>query len=99
MPILLRWLAIAAVLVLLLLLCLQHEHAGMKGRCVPIPNLASCILVTAEAAFLCKRYWHSLAVPFVAGIAGVFGIAGQLYGPFGGVVGVLIGILVVLMLP
>lgn len=91
-----RWCAIAGIVAVLVWLCLQHEHAGMKGRYVPIPNLAVCIISAAMATFLCKRYWLWFAAPFVAGVVGVLSI-GQSGGPFGGVVGLVVGILVVLV--
>ena len=78
-------------------LCLQHEHGGSKGRNVPVPNLAFCILMASLAASLCKRYWFVFAAPLVAGVVGGLCVGSPLDSPFGCVVGLVAGMLVVLM--
>jgi hypothetical protein len=92
-----RSLALIGVSAVVVWLCSHHEHGGVKGRCVPIPNIVSCIVVAAAAALLCKRFWLAFAVPFVSGVAGVFGAAGPFYGPYGGVLGFLVGLWILLL--
>jgi hypothetical protein len=92
-----RWSAIVAVLAALVWIGAGHEHGRMKGGYVPLPNVASCVIVAAAAAFLCKRYWNMITTPFVGGVAGAFGIAEPFSGPFGGVMGLLVGLLIVLL--
>lgn len=92
-----RWAAITVVAVALLWLCLQHGHGRAKGTYAPLPNMAASMCLAAAAAFLCKRYWLTMAAPFIAGIAGVFGIGDPHCGPYGGVLGLLVGLLMVLL--
>jgi len=92
----LRWLGIAGVVTALAWLCLQHEHGGMKGSYVPVGSLTFCIICAAAAAMICKRHWLFLAAPFVAGVVGAIAI-GPFASPFGGVVGLVVGFLVVLL--
>ena len=90
-----RWAAIIVVLAILAWVCSCHAHGRIKGGYVPLPNVILCILVAAVAAILCKHYWNSVTAPFVGGLAGAFGIAESFSGPFGGVVGLLVGVLIV----
>ena len=92
-----RWLGITGVAVALVCLCLHHGHSGAKGRCVPIPNMAFCILTSSVAAFLCKRYWLVFFSPFVAGVVGGLCVGYWLDSPFGCVVGLVVGMLVMLI--
>lgn len=75
-------------------LIMQHVHGGTKGLPIPVFHVFLSMLSAFVAAVMCKRYWLSFAVPFVASIAGAYGIAGPLYGPYGDVLGFLVGGLV-----
>ena len=92
-----RCVAAFAASAILVWLGLHHADGGLKGAYIPLPNLAVCIVVAATAGIVCTRAWSAIAAPALAGIAGVFGIGGQLYGPFGGIVGLLVGLIVVLV--
>jgi hypothetical protein len=92
-----RWLGIVGLVAALLWLCSHHGHGGAKGSYIPLPNVILCVFTAAGAAWLCKRYWLAVASPFVGGIAGVFGIARASAGPFGGAVGLVVGLLVALL--
>jgi len=92
-----RWSTIVVVLAALLGVCSGHEHGRIKGGYVPLPNVVSCVIVAGVAALLCKHYWNSVTAPFVGGVAGAFGIAERFSGPFGGVIGFLMGLLIVLL--
>ena len=93
-----RWLALVPIVAGIVWLMAQHHHGGIKGIVIPFLNVIFCIVSASIAGFVCKRLWIGFAVPIVAGITGVFGIAGQFYGPYGGVLGFLVGC-VVLILP
>ncbi len=97
-----RYIVIAVVIALLGIVIGQHEHGAIKGMPVPIANVLFCMFAAAVAAAICRFRFNRLAgwiaTPFVAGIAGAFGILGESYGPYGGVVGLLVGI-IVLALP
>lgn len=92
-----RWVAIATFLTAIAWLVVQHEHGRAKGTTVPFPNVLLCITCAYIAGFACKRFWIEFAVPFIAGIAGVFGIAETSSGPYGGVLGFLVGCLILLL--
>ena len=92
-----RWVGITAVVVALVWLASHHEHARAKGTYVPLPNVILCVVVAAIGALLCKRYWRTATCPIIGGIAGVFGIAERFAGPYGGVIGMLVGLLVMLL--
>ena len=92
-----RWLGFIGVSGAVAWLCWQHEHGGAKGLAVPVPNVVSCVVVAALAAVLCKRFWLALAAPLVSGLAGVLAIAEPRYGPYGGLLGILVGIWILLL--
>jgi hypothetical protein len=88
-----RWIGITSIGALLVWVCMQHDHGGMKYAYIPLPSLAIGVCLAACAAFLCKRYWLTVAGPLVAGLGGVFGIGH----PYGVVLGVAVGLLVILL--
>ena len=92
-----RWIAVFAILAMLVWAGMHHANAGLKGAYVPLPNLAVCIVAAATTAIICMRAWSAVAAPAVAGIAGAFGIGSHLFVSFGGVVGFLVGLAVVLV--
>ncbi|MCU0979792.1 MAG: hypothetical protein MUF25_11575, partial [Pirellulaceae bacterium] len=92
-----RWLAFFGVSGAVVWLCWQHEHGGAKGMAVPVPNVAACVVVAAVTAVLCRRFWLAFAAPFVAGLAGVLAIAEPRCGPYGGLLGILVGIWILLL--
>jgi hypothetical protein len=85
-----------AAIVALAIVCSQHATGGVKGAYIPMPNVAESILIAAIAAIACIRYWRPFPAPFVAGIAGAFGILDFRFGPYGGIVGFLTGLLIAL---
>ena len=54
------------------------------------------VLATAAAA-IGKRYLNTVSGIFLGGVGGVFGTLDPLCGPYGGVVGVVVGALVALL--
>lgn len=92
-----RWVAIAIAVTAIVWLVGQHEYGRSKGTAVPFPNVLFSISCACIAGFICKRFWIGLAVPFVAGIAGAFGTADTLSGPYGGVLGFLVGYMILLL--
>ncbi len=96
-PLVIRGVLLVAVVTAIVQLLSNHGHGGMKGIAIPLENVFICMACACVAAFICKRLWIGIAVPFVAGIAGVFGIAGQFYGPYGGAIGFLVGCVVFLI--
>ncbi len=93
----LRWLAIVAVSILIVLLLIHHDKGRVKGTPVPLPNVISCFVVASVAAMICLFTWRRFMVPFVAGLAGGIGNADALSFPFAGVLGFLIGCFVLLV--
>jgi len=75
----------------------QRQHGRAKGTPIPFPNVLLCLMSAGVAGLVCKRYWIEYAVPFVAGVAGALGVFEPLSGPYGGVLGFLVGCLVLLL--
>lgn len=97
----LRWIGIVVTAALLASVCSQHDHGGLKGIPVPLGNVAASIVFAAIAAasikYGLKRTAAIVAAPFVGGIVGVFASGDQFYGPFGGLVGFLVGTIIALV--
>jgi dolichol kinase len=97
----LRWIGIVVATALLAFLCTKHDHGGLKGIPVPLEDVVASIIFAAIAAasikYGLKRTAAMVAAPFVGGIAGVFASGDQFYGPFGGLVGLLVGTIIVLV--
>lgn len=79
----------------LVYLCLQTDHARAKGMSMESWRLAPLILGAIACALLGKRFLNSVAGVFLGGIGGVFGTLDQFAGPYGGVVGLVVGAIVV----
>jgi len=102
----LRWIGVAIAVGLLAGVCSGHEHSGHKGSAVPLYNVVSSIVFSAIATLLVRILFNTTAgrisAPFVGGIAGVFGnsskdLIGKLSGPYGGVIGLLVGLIIILI--
>ena len=91
----LRKIVLAFVIIMLAVLCALHHHGRTKGGYVPLIYVVSAVLCAVIAALICLRFSRT-ATPFVAGIAGAFGIIDPFSGPYGGVLGLLAGLLVLL---
>lgn len=91
----------APALVLTGWMCLIHDHGGVKGSFVPLEVVLYCLIASALAAHITCRGWHWLPAPFVAGVvAGL--IAGMsnpvgLASPYGGILGLAVGVVVVVL--
>ncbi|MFV1966034.1 MAG: hypothetical protein ACC628_11460 [Pirellulaceae bacterium] len=85
------------VVPLLVYLCLQTEHARLKGTSMDAWRLIPLILTAAAAAGIGKRFLNSISGLFFGGIGGLFGTLDQFAGPYGGIVGLLVGTIVVLL--
>ena len=83
-------------LLFLVLLCLQTDHARLKGMPLEAWRLVPLISCAGAAAIIGKPRLHPLIVVPLAGIAGAFGSLDQLAGPYGASVGILVGAIVVL---
>ena len=81
----------------LAVLCQQTDHAGIKGTPVESWRLVPLVLTAAAAAVLGKRFLNSASGLFLGGIGGAFGIGDNFAGPYGGVVGLLVGAIVVVL--
>ncbi len=93
-----RWVRTSIAFGALAFVCSQHHQGGMKGRPVPLLNVGQTIIMAAIVAVIVRIQWRSVAgrvaVPFLAGIAGVFASGEPRYGVYGGVVGLLVGVVV-----
>ena len=89
---LLRFLAIVPLFCGIAWLIEQHHHGGMKGTALLLQNVIACVLVSFVAALICKQFWLLIAASFVAGVYGA-----RISGPYGGVLGLLVGSFVVLL--
>jgi len=90
-----RFIIVACVVPLLVYLCLQTDHARLKGMPMEAWRLIPLILTAATFAFLGKRFLNSMAGLFLGGIGGAFGTLDNFAGPYGGVVGLLVGAIVI----
>jgi len=85
------------VVSLLVYLCLQTEHAQIKGTPMDTWRLIPLILAAAAAAGIGKRFLNSVSGLFLGGIGGAIGTFDHSSGPYGGTVGLLVGAIVVLI--
>jgi hypothetical protein len=85
----------ACLLPALFYLCLQTDHASAKGMPMESWRLAPLILGATACALIGKRFLNSVAGLFLGGIGGVFGTLDEFSGPYGGVVGLVVGAIVV----
>jgi hypothetical protein len=79
----------------LVYLCLQTDYARLKGMPMESWRLVPLIVAATACALLGKRFLNSVAGVFLGGIGGVFGTLDQFAGPYGGVVGLVAGAIVV----
>ena len=91
-----RVVAACCLFPVLVYLCLQTEHAALKG--MPIEKwrpltIVLCALVTAS---LGKRYVNPMTGMLLGGIGGAFG-SHEWAGPYGVSAGLLVGIIIVLL--
>jgi hypothetical protein len=80
---------------LLVYLCLQADHARLAGTPMESWRLLPLIVTAATSALLGKRFVNSIAGLLLGGIGGAFGTLDTLAGPYGSVVGLVIGAIVV----
>jgi len=92
-----RLLALLAIATAIFWWINEHHHGRAKGTPIPFSNVLLCLLSATVAGLICKRYWIEYAVPFVAGVAGAFGIFEPLSGPYGGVLGFLVGFFILVL--
>ena len=90
-----RLIIVACLVPLLVYLCLQTDHARLKGTPMEAWRLIPLILTAATFAVLGKRFLNSVAGLFLGGIGGAFGTLDNFAGPYGGVVGLLVGAIVI----
>lgn len=94
----LQWIATAVAFGLLAFNISQHGHSGMKGTPVPLLTVTMISIVAAVVSVFMRLGWNTIAgriaCPFVAGIAGVFASGEPRYGPYGGIVGLLVGTII-----
>jgi hypothetical protein len=92
---LIRIIIAVCLLPALVYLCLQTDHGRAKGMPMESWRLAPLILGATVCGLLGKRFLNSVAGVFLGGIGGVFGTLDQFAGPYGGVVGLVVGAIVV----
>lgn len=89
--------ALALALVpLLIWLSLQTDHARLKGQPMEAWRVVPLIACAVAAALIGKRYLNPVAGMFLSGIGGAVA-TGTDAGPYGGVVGLVVGAIVVLL--
>lgn len=76
-------------------LALQTDHAGIKGKPVDPWNLVPSLLLATTFALLGKRFSNRVIAVGLGGLGGALGIVDRLAGPYGVVVGIVTGLLVV----
>ena len=81
----------------LVYLCLQTDHARLKGMPMESWRLVPLILTAAAAAISGRRFLNSVSGLFLGGIGGAFGTLDNSATPYGGVVGLLVGAIVVVL--
>ena len=92
-----RLLALLAIAAAIFWWINEHHHGRAKGTPIPFPNVLLCLISATVAGLICKRYWIEYAMPFVAGVAGALGIFESLSGPYGGVLGFLVGFFILVL--
>ena len=90
-----RFVIAACLVPVLVYLCLQTDHARLKGMPMDTWRLIPLILTATTFAVLGKRFLNSIAGLFLGGIGGAFGTSDNFAGPYGGVVGLLVGAIVI----
>jgi len=93
--VLLRVLILACVVPLLVYLCFQTGHARLKGTPMEAWRLIPLIITAVIFALLGKRFLNSISGLFLGGIGGVVGTLDTMAGPYGGIVGLLVGAVVI----
>lgn len=83
------------LLLALISLCLQTDNARLKGMPMEPWRLIPLLFAATASALLGKRFLNSVAAIFLGGLGGVFGTLDQFAGPYGGVVGLVAGAIVV----
>ncbi len=96
---LLKTLAAVAIVALLAVVLWHRAEGRAKGTPVTWPNLIAILACATAAALLTKQLWSPIPTPFIAALAGAFGTFDPHCVPFGVVVGLLVGTLVVLLVP
>lgn len=100
-PIRSHWISFVRIVLVLFLipllvhLCLQTDHARVKGMPLETWKLIPLITCAIVATLLGKRFLNGFAAVFLGGIGGVFGACDNLAGPYGGIVGLVVGMIVV----
>ena len=79
----------------LVYLCLQTDHARLKGMPIESWRLLPLIVVATTCALVGRRFLNAVAGVLLGGIGGVFGTLDHFAGPYGGVVGLVTGTIVV----
>jgi hypothetical protein len=67
---------------------------GMKGHEVEQGTVAACLLLASAAAWMMRRYFSVWAAPFTGGVIGA--LACGMDSPYGGSLGTLAGLMIVL---
>lgn len=97
MAVALRMVIAFCIALLVAYLSLQSDHARAKGTAMDSWRLIPMLLTAATAAFIGKRFLNSISGLFLGGIGGSIGTLDQFSGPYGGVVGLLVGAIVVIL--
>ena len=75
---------------------LVRHTGGTKGSAVPLTTVLVCLVIAWLVTFLMWRLFSPWAAPFAGGVAGALS-CGSLNGPYGGALGLLIGLAFVLI--
>jgi len=92
----LRILVVCCLFPVLVFLCLQTEHAGLKGMPIEKWRPVAIVVCALVAASVGKRYVNSITGMLLGGLGGAFG-SQELAGPYGVCVGLLVGIIIALL--
>ena len=90
-----RSVIVVCLLPVLVYLCLQTDHARLKGMPMESWRLLPLIMAAAACALLGKRILNSVAGVFIGGVGGAFGTLDQFAGPYGALVGLVTGAIAV----
>lgn len=91
-----RKIALGIVVTMLAAMMAEHHHGQIKGGDIPFAYVTCAVVCSTIAALICLRF-SRIATPFVAGVAGVFSVIEPQGGPYGGIVGLLVGTAVLVL--
>ncbi len=90
-----RTVIVGCLVVLLVYCCLQSDHGGHKGTPLEAWRLIPLILAATTLSMLGKRYLNPITGMLLGGVGGAFGTLDYFAAPYGIVVGLVVGAIVI----